>query len=221
MRPRPKARLSPDVIAAEALRLIDRDGLEALSMRRLGEALGVEAMALYHHFPNRSALLDAVTERLIAEVELPGASRDIVAWLGEVVRRYVALSDDHPGAFPLLATRRFNTAAAFAFVERQMAELIGAGASPLLAADIFRGLGAFANGAGLARIAVRHTTVAPGAIDATRLPNVARAVRWLGPDHAQHQFESNLAMFLDGVAQRLACGRTASGPRRGNAKKRR
>jgi AcrR family transcriptional regulator len=218
-KPRPRERLSPDVIAVAALGLIDRDGLEMLSMRRLGEVLGVEAMALYHHFPSRAALLDAVSERLIGKIDMPEPSGDVVAWLGEVVRRYVALADRHPEAFPLLATRRFNTVAAFGFVERVVGRLIAAGASPELAADIFRGLGAFANGAALAGIAVRQSTVAPAALDATHLPNVTRVAPWLGPEHVERLFASSLGMFLDGVALRLERGRAASGPRRKGGKK--
>lgn len=211
--------LSSDAIAEAALKMIDRRGLEALSMRRLGNVLGVEAMALYHHFPNRAALLDAIGERLVREIEVPEVRGNLVAWLGEVVRRYAALGVRHPEAFPLLANRRFNSPMAFAFVEKVLAPLIEAGASPELAADIFRGLGAFANGAVLAGIAVRSGQAKPTALDAARLPHVARAARWLGPDHADRQFEANLAMILDGVAQRLSAAGVASGRRRGSAKK--
>lgn len=55
--------LSLDLIADAALELVDREGLGALSMRRIGAALGVEAMALYHHFPNKEALIEAMLRR--------------------------------------------------------------------------------------------------------------------------------------------------------------
>lgn len=194
-------------------------GTDHVAIGRIGRPLGVEAMALYHHFPSRAALLDAVSERLVGEIDMPEPSGDVVAWLGEVVRRYVALADRHPEAFPLLATRRFNTVAAFGFVERVVGRLIAAGASPELAADIFRGLGAFANGAALAGIAVRQSAVAPAALDATHLPNVARVAPWLGSEHVERLFASSLGMFLDGVALRLERGRAASGPRRKGGKK--
>src|SRR5262249_31540034 len=58
-------------IAEEALRLIDADGLERLSMRRLGAELGVEGMAIYHHFGNKAELLDGVLELLLEELEVP------------------------------------------------------------------------------------------------------------------------------------------------------
>jgi AcrR family transcriptional regulator len=212
--------LSRDTIAAAALELIEAGGLEAFSTRRLGEALGVEAMALYHHFPNRAALLDAVAERLVAAIKLPPPSRDILDWLAQTVRLYVALARKYPQAFPLLATRRFNTEPALRFVERILAALIAAGATPQLAADIFRGLGAFANGAALADLAIRTgPALADRGVDAARLPHVARAARFLGAAQAKRQFEANLAMLLAGVAERLELRPASSGGRRIGAKK--
>jgi AcrR family transcriptional regulator len=215
-----RTRLSRERIAAAALDLIEKEGLEVFSTRRLGEALGVEAMALYHHFSGRAALLDAVAERLIGAVELPSDSSDILAWLAEAVRRYVAVARRHPRAFPLLATRRFNTEPAMLFVERILGALIGAGATPALAADIFRGLGAFANGVALAEIAMRAgPALADRGVDAAHLPHVARASRWLGATRAKKQFEGNLAMLMVGVAERLKLRAASSGRRRIGAKK--
>jgi AcrR family transcriptional regulator len=217
---RSRTRLSRETIAAAALELIESGGLDSFSTRRLGEALGVEAMALYHHFPNRAALLDAVAERLVASIRLPPGSPDILAWLAETVRRYVALARRYPQAFPLLATRRFNTEPALLFVERILAALSAAGAAPELAADIFRGIGAFANGAALADLALRSgPALADRGVDAARLPHVARAARWLGAAQGKRQFEANLAMLMTGVAQRLAAGPASSGRRRIGAKK--
>src|SRR6516225_3304878 len=61
-------------IAEEALRLIDAEGLQQLSMRRLGAELGVEGMAIYHHFHNKAELLDGVLELLLEELEIPSES---------------------------------------------------------------------------------------------------------------------------------------------------
>lgn len=215
-----RTRLSRDRIAAAALDLIEKDGLEAFSTRRLGEALDVEAMALYHHFPSRAALLDAVAERLVGAVELPPPSPDIQAWLAETVRRYVAVAQRYPQAFPLLATRRFNTESALLFVERILGALIVAGATPAVAADIFRGIGAFANGAALADLALcGGPALADHGVDAARLPHVARASRWLGAAQAKRQFEANLAMLMVGVAERLKVRPASSSRRRIGAKK--
>ena len=57
-----------------ALALVDSEGLKALSMRRLGAALGVEAMSLYHHFPSKEELLDGLVATVLSEVPLPEAT---------------------------------------------------------------------------------------------------------------------------------------------------
>jgi AcrR family transcriptional regulator len=59
-----------------AIRVADRGGVEAITMRRVAQELGVEAMSLYHHVPNKDAILDAVVDVVFAAIELPGAECD-------------------------------------------------------------------------------------------------------------------------------------------------
>src|SRR5205823_2977030 len=63
--------LSSERILDAAVELLDRDGLDALSMRHLGAALGVEAMSLYRHFPSKVRLLEGLAGRLLSELALP------------------------------------------------------------------------------------------------------------------------------------------------------
>ncbi|MFI0351917.1 TetR/AcrR family transcriptional regulator [Actinomadura sp. 9N407] len=56
-----------------AIRVADRGGVEAITMRRVAQELGVEAMSLYHHVPNKDAILDGVVDVVFAAIELPGA----------------------------------------------------------------------------------------------------------------------------------------------------
>ncbi len=89
-----------------ALRLADQGGLESLSMRKLGQELGVEAMALYHHFANKDEVLDGIVDLVFAEIELPPGGRD---WKGEMRRRAVSLRDAlarHRWAIGLMESRR-------------------------------------------------------------------------------------------------------------------
>jgi AcrR family transcriptional regulator len=65
---RPRAPLSRDRVLRAAVELADRDGLEALTMRRLAQELGVEAMSLYHHVANKEAILDGVIEVVLGEM---------------------------------------------------------------------------------------------------------------------------------------------------------
>ncbi|MEO7982070.1 MAG: TetR/AcrR family transcriptional regulator C-terminal domain-containing protein [Sporichthyaceae bacterium] len=72
-RARPVARvpLSRDRVLRAGLALADEHGLEWLSMRKLGQALGVEAMSLYHHVTNRDDLVDGMIDLVFAEIEFP------------------------------------------------------------------------------------------------------------------------------------------------------
>ena len=56
--------------------LADRGGVEAMTMRRVAQELGVEAMSLYHHVPNKDAILDGVIDVVFASIELPPTDRD-------------------------------------------------------------------------------------------------------------------------------------------------
>ena len=151
-----KATLTREAIAEAALALIDADGLEALSMRRLGTALGVEAMALYHHFRGKGELLDAVMERLLDEAELPvRGSAPPLERVRHFVESYRKIAINHPHAFILLTYRRFNTERSFELYERFLEALADAGFDPPLAARFFRLLGYYVGGAGLADIASR------------------------------------------------------------------
>jgi AcrR family transcriptional regulator len=64
-----RTRLSREIVLRTAIELADRSGLDALTMRALAEALGVEAMSIYYHLPNKDAILDGVVEEVFAEVE--------------------------------------------------------------------------------------------------------------------------------------------------------
>jgi len=70
-RPAPRAHLSAERIAKAGVAMADEAGLNALSMRGLAERLGVEAMSLYHHLPNKDALLDAMVDQVAGEIALP------------------------------------------------------------------------------------------------------------------------------------------------------
>jgi AcrR family transcriptional regulator len=63
--------LTRDAVVTAATQMADAEGLERLSMRRLGERLGVEAMSLYHHVPSKPALLDAMVDQVFAEMAVP------------------------------------------------------------------------------------------------------------------------------------------------------
>lgn len=102
-------RLSRERVLASALELVDRESLSALSMRRLGGELGVEAMALYRYAASKDALLDGLVEALHLELEERlAAGTEASRWRAELHRIARATYDvclAHPQVVPLLATR--------------------------------------------------------------------------------------------------------------------
>jgi AcrR family transcriptional regulator len=98
--------LSRERIAEAALELIDGDGLSGLSMRKLGAALGVEAMSVYHYVRNKDDLLDAVLDRLYREIDLPAlVEEEWECTIRAGVRSFRAVLLRHPAALELFATR--------------------------------------------------------------------------------------------------------------------
>lgn len=107
--------LTQERITEAAGRLIERDGLAALSMRGLARELGVEAMSLYHWFPSKDDLMDALVDDFaaaVARVEGPPE-----AALAELARSFRREASKRPNLFPYLAVHRFNTATAVAALE--------------------------------------------------------------------------------------------------------
>ncbi|MET7456770.1 TetR/AcrR family transcriptional regulator C-terminal domain-containing protein [Streptomyces sp. NPDC005574] len=145
-------RLSRERVLASALDLVDRDGLSALSMRRLGAELGVEAMALYRYAEGKDALLDGLVEALYLELEERlaaggegGAGES--DWRGTLHRIARATYDvclAHPQVVPLLTTRMLvvplaqRPLAVLRDHERVLDLLRGAGLDEARTADAFR-----------------------------------------------------------------------------------
>ncbi len=75
-KPNPRARLTRDRVLQAAVDLVDEGGLDALTMRRLGQALGVEAMALYYHAANKDDILAGIVDLVVREIELPATGGD-------------------------------------------------------------------------------------------------------------------------------------------------
>jgi AcrR family transcriptional regulator len=102
-------KITRDAVLAAALQIIDRDGADALSMRRLARALDRDPMILYRHAPNKAALLDGVAETVLAQLRVDAADPDWAGQLREVARRFRALALAHPHVVPLIVTRPLAT----------------------------------------------------------------------------------------------------------------
>ena len=148
-----RATLTRERIVDLALEIIDEDGLDALNMRRLAAEAEVKPMSLYHHFANKGAILDAVSEK-IAGAAL-GASPPHPRWQGRVRQLFMglhALTEAHPRALPLISAAVIRTPSGRRWMEELMSTLLGAGFSEDRAATVYHVLGAYTLGLGFARM---------------------------------------------------------------------
>jgi len=88
--------LTKERILQHALRLVDEEGLAALSMRRLAGELGFDTMALYRHFPNKAAMVDGLMEAAFLEITPPSEQGDVWERLREVARAFRRVAHAHP-----------------------------------------------------------------------------------------------------------------------------
>ncbi|MCY4724644.1 TetR/AcrR family transcriptional regulator C-terminal domain-containing protein [Nocardioides sp. STR2] len=214
--PSERVPLSRERIVSAALDFIDANGLPGLTMRRLGEQLGVEAMSLYRYVPSKEDLLDAVVESLVADVRsddvVLGAPRDgwqdFLQRLAHGVRR-MALA--HPKAFPLVASRPAEAPwlrpplRSLEMVETFLSGLIEEGFSDEAAVDGYRAYTSFLLGHLLLEVAVHGADVGPldvlddqtGEPGTSHHPTVARLRDPLSQDRSAVEFEEALEALLD------------------------
>jgi AcrR family transcriptional regulator len=200
--------LSRRRVLEEAVRFVDGEGLEALTMRKLGAELGVEAMSLYNHVPNKSALLDGMVEVLLGEVEIPQEDLGWEERIREGYRAFRRLAHEHPNVFPLLVMRPPDTMDGVWLVEEFLKTLEDAGFGIEMALHAFRALSSYTFGYAMAEIrgfALEPDGLRPGA---QRLsPEVFPRISELRPhlekvDH-DAEFEFGLDLILAGLRDRL------------------
>lgn len=139
--------LSRERILRAALDEVQEVGLAALSTRRLGQRLHCEAMSIYHHFPSKAHLLDAMVDHAIASVELPPAGIDPADRLRRLCHAYRAMAHRWPALFPLVAVHRLNTPTGVRFIDAVLAMIQDLEADPEAAARQFRAVGYYLVGA--------------------------------------------------------------------------
>ncbi|WP_067971087.1 TetR/AcrR family transcriptional regulator [Nocardiopsis trehalosi] len=217
---RNNAGLSADRIINEALRIIDGQGLRRLTMRRLGDALQVEAMAVYHHFPlGKEALFDAIADHVTdvarpdgdAPRPLPGDDPDDGAddpegadpaaddrpWderLRDWAHAYRTRLLRHSGALPLLINRRPDTEAALRARDLQYGAFAEAGLTGAAVPRAAAALDSYVTGAVVHQVRAEGLpSPAPAAVDG-RFPHLA-AHAGAAPDH-DRDFREGLDALL-------------------------
>ncbi|SBT28710.1 Transcriptional regulator [Propionibacterium freudenreichii] len=121
--------LSRDYILHTALHIVDRDGSDKLTMRRLGTELGVDPMAIYHYVPNKAALFDGIAETIWSSLDLGVPSPD-ESWQQQLIAAMRALRGvlrAHPNAVALVGTQPVTSPELLTVIEQLLGFLTEAG----------------------------------------------------------------------------------------------
>ncbi|HEY5630037.1 MAG TPA: TetR/AcrR family transcriptional regulator C-terminal domain-containing protein [Candidatus Limnocylindrales bacterium] len=195
---------------AEALRIVDAEGIDALSVRRLAEALGVTPMALYWHVRDKAELLELVGQAVIAGVAAPGRLPD---WRDDLRAVHLAMLDGflrHPNATDVLAGRARFGEAGLRLFERILGTLLEAGFDPEAAFDAYQSLYLFT--LGFMTTAVRTAEFRQGQLDGLRYmatlptsvyPAIRAVVPVIGRRPLDEQARLGLDLVIEGIAARL------------------
>jgi AcrR family transcriptional regulator len=211
-----RGRLSPERVLRAAVALADSAGIESLTMRRLGQDLGVEAMSLYKHVANKDALLDGMVDLVFAEIELPSADTDWrTAMRDRAVSTRAALTR-HPWATPLMQSRKAPGPATLRHHDTVIGTLRGAGFSVELTAHAFSVLDGYIYGFAMQQRSLPFDTLEEaqevGRQMFARMPAGAyphlteltvRHILRPGYDYGD-EFEYGLDLILDGLDRALS-----------------
>lgn len=200
-----------------ALGLIDREGLEALSMRRLGAGLGgYEAASLYNYFASKAELLDGMVELVWSKMKLPAENVECWERLRQLALCWRELSHLHPRVFPLLANRPVRSPEGWAPVEFAFQTFRDAGFHPQLAGSAFLTLVAYVYGFSEREISRQaegkagKETRLPGS-DATGVPITSRPLselaHFLRSSDWDLAFEWGLDVTLSGLRAKVPAGK--------------
>ena len=125
--PSPRSPLTRERVFRASVDLADRDGLGALTMRRLGAELGVETMSLYKHVTNKEEILDGIVEVVVGEIETPRAGAE---WKEAMRRRAISAREvlsRHSWAIGLLEARDSKGPTALRYIDSILGNLRSAG----------------------------------------------------------------------------------------------
>lgn len=208
--------LSRTRILRSALELADREGLEGLSMRKVAQELGVQAMSLYNHVANKEDLIDGIVELVIEEMAVPEVGK---AWRGEMRRRAVVAHEvllRHPWAAIALMSRVNVGPMMLRYIDATLGCLHAGGFSLVMADHAWNAMDSHIYGFTLQELKfpfapedyAEAAKMGKGLIPAELYPHMhcltieVMERRYDG----LHDFEFGLEMVLDGLERRLATG---------------
>ncbi|MEW9529856.1 TetR/AcrR family transcriptional regulator C-terminal domain-containing protein [Microbispora sp. NPDC049125] len=208
--------LSRTRIVNAAVDLIEREGADAVSMRRIAAELGVGVMSLYNHVPNKSALLDAVAESVLSKVEF--TDDPAAHWTERVriqARAFRQIAHHYPRSTMVVVSRQLQSTAGILPVERALSTLLEAGFDGREAVQMLRVYIAYVVGSLLREVGVTPTfaPVRPdiriAEVDPALFPVVGELAPHLMECDHDEEFEFGLELLVQAMTVRAA--RRASG----------
>lgn len=221
---KPREKLSKERIEEAAAALIERDGLDGFSTRKLAETLGCEAMSIYHYFPSKAHLMDALVDRAVAGMAMPPAGLSWREKVRRVAYEYRAMAHRLPRFFQFMVLHRLNTPAGLSVLNQIIAVFRDGGFDLEQSARFFRVLGYYISGAALdetSGYAKGPSAAEPVAdeVAARDYPDIAAINPYFKPAHHEATFALGLDMLLEGMAAAAAKARPAAGEiRRGGGR---
>lgn len=214
-----RQRLSRDDVVRGAVAYIDEHGIQALTMRRLGASLGVEAMALYRHVDGRDELVAAVVHQVIDDLfndtlmtAEPISWEDHIQHVANALRN---LALEHPKIFPLITAHPPEAPwlrpplRSLRWVDHFLASLQDFGFSDSAAVDAYKAFTSFLLGALLLRVAALGVAISPEdapTVEETSLdkyPTLQRLRSELAEDHSQREFDAGLDSLIERIRTTL------------------
>jgi AcrR family transcriptional regulator len=143
---KPRIPLSRERVLLAAVAFADEHGIASLSMRKLGEVLGVEAMSLYNHVANKDELLNGMVDLVFSEIDLPVGGADWSTAMRERAQSARQALGHHPWAIALMSTRTSPGPATLRHHDAIIGSLRAAGFSVAMAAHAFSALDSYIYG---------------------------------------------------------------------------
>ena len=199
--------LSRERVVTAGLAIADAEGVDAVTMRRLAEELSVHPTSLYNHLPTKEAILDAMTDALIAEAELPQANESWQDWVHAMANGMRTVARAHPRAFLVLTQRAAIGPAAREVTEAALDAFRRGGFTPQQASEAVAAVSLTTLGVALNECPPTSPFVTPefSEDDARRFPRIAEAVALpLGPDALDGVWQLVVGGLINELSGRVA-----------------
>ncbi len=220
-----RERLTRDRVVAAAMHIMDAEGLDAVTMRRIAREVGVEAMSLYHHVRDKEDLLDGICAMVMREFRYPDEDRPWIEVARDGAREWRRVLREHPNVIALWADRQrpMTELEALMPMEFALRVIARAGIDEREGVLVFNVLGGYIMGVVMMEVGAMFSagTTRPGpsgpravhsklpeeavagSLPAETLPCLVAALPYLAECDPDEQFEFGLDLLLAGIASRV------------------